>query len=72
MYDAKEVKTMTVIITNSTRNHPIFNDPNQYRDTNLICICLIVTHLYFAVNKYGGKIVIDTIEVIIIGKLLAK
>jgi len=49
-----------------------FDDPNQYPNTNLICICLIITQLYFVINKNGFKIVIDTIEVIIIGKLLAK
>lgn len=48
------------------------NDLNQYRATYLICICLNITQLYFLINKWRTKIVISTIEVIIIGKLLSK
>jgi hypothetical protein len=54
------------------RSPGIFNDPNQYHVTSLICICLIITKLHFPVNKPATKIVIHTVDVRIIGKLLAK
>jgi hypothetical protein len=63
---------MTVIIIEKFLRSPeIFNDLNQDHTTSLICICLIITKLYFPVNQPATKIVIHTIDVQIIGKLLA-
>lgn len=51
------------------RSPEIGNDPNQYHTTSLICICLIITKLYFPANQPATKIVIHTIDLQISGKL---
>lgn len=53
------------------RSRQILNDPNQYHTTSLICICLIITKLYFPANQLPTKIAIHTIDLQISGKLLA-